>query len=215
MELIALPLRSSFLLHEHVRSLAGAIIQAMGSECVDGEGAPQKILRNCLICDEFGNSCVLFLLLNGKEVISSALLVSFNQISFRYTPKKHRGKGYATDILRKIEVAWRVTKFAPLWICSSSYMFNSNKRAGWTNDGVPNSDSVTQDWFPPEFAGRYQTRADEFTRPLLDDGYSYSEICSMALKTYGERDGADLDLLLSRWKPFETRKKLQKVSVPK
>jgi hypothetical protein len=110
----------------------------------------------------------IFLLTDGKQVLSSAMY-QYGKIITRWTPPRHRGKGYAREILRRIQTHYGRYAEIPLWIVSEEKMWASNLKLGWQEGQThtsPEDDHVERDFFPPEKKELY---ADEH----LEDEENY------------------------------------------
>jgi hypothetical protein len=217
MDLIALTLNSANLYDKKVSKLISYIIKQMSDE--ENGGEPQKILEMCQTLNKegvkaFGDGAILYLLVEKNQVLSTALASAYSQISFRWTPPKHRKKGYATKILQMIGDKWRITKIAPLWVCSYPRMENINKNAGWVNDGITNRDD-TQDWFPDWCADRYIKRRNEHHEAGTSHLDEMAELIKpgSGIRLATEEEDADIALYMTQFPQIVNRKKAQMVKV--
>lgn len=143
-------------------ALTRYVLTKMKEECQDGDAG-----LNALFLaqtgrqtgnDHLGGCMILFFLHEGKQVLSTAFVAWCNQVTYRWTPPKHRGKGYATEILRRIQALYAKCPETLLFVASNPITFNSNRRAGWLpSEGRVNLDG-SQDWFPPEKKALYERR---------------------------------------------------------
>lgn len=142
-------------------SLVRYVLTKMKDECQDGVAG----LQAYTLCKEMstsnkalGECMIVFFLHEGTQVLSTALVTWCNQVTYRWTPVKQRGKGYATEILRRIQALYAQSPETLLFVASNPVTFNSNKRAGWIpSEGRVNPDG-SQDWFPPEKKHLYERR---------------------------------------------------------
>jgi hypothetical protein len=142
-------------------ALVRYVLTKMKDECKDGTAG----LNAYSLCKEMstqnkalGESMIVFFLHEGSQVLSTAFVAWCNQVTYRWTPVKHRGKGYATEILRRIQALYATCPETLLFVASNPVTFNSNKRAGWVpSEGRVNPDG-SQDWYPPEKKALYERR---------------------------------------------------------
>jgi hypothetical protein len=110
----------------------------------------------------------MFFLTSAREVLSAAMLCSSNQISFIWTPPKHRRKGYSSELLSKVGDLWAAhTTSIPLWVCADKSVVGVPLKAGWVADGIANKDG-TMDYFPVALKDRYIQRGLEMAKHRHD-----------------------------------------------
>lgn len=148
-----------------VLNIIEQIASGMTKECGEAT-APQRIIDLARANNQngytlLGKTCGLFLLVEGRKILCSAMLCSATQISFRWTPPKHRRKGYASEILRRIGDLWKTLPNTPIWVASNNYLWKGNAKAGWVSQNLPNKDN-TQDWYPPWAVERYKKISDYY-----------------------------------------------------
>lgn len=182
---------------------------AMTEECgADSVGAAGMLL----VCKKFSRSDFaksngLFLLIEGKSVLATAMVSCANQLSFIWTPKPLRRKGYAATLLRMIGEVWESnTTLLPLWICADQGIIAVPKAAGWVNDGILNRDG-TQDFFPPSLAPRYICRRAYSLGSRLDFGDTMETFLRLNKNPHVE-EGKEWDAMMNKWRPQEVRKVL-------
>ena len=144
-------------------ALVRYVFKKMNDECKDGGSGLNSYdfaKEHSTINKAYGQSMIVFFLHEGTQVLSTAFVAWCNQVTYRWTPPKHRGKGYATEILRRIQALYATCPETLLFVASLPLTFNSNKRAGWLpSDGRMNPDG-TQDWVPPEKMALYKRRLE-------------------------------------------------------
>ena len=215
MELLCLTFTASSLRDPKVFKLLQTICLKMTQDCEADE--PIRVLNACdvLIREKkmaYPYSCCMFILTDGRQVLSTALVTCCRQISFRWTPPQHRKKGYALQMTKMIEESWKSTKVLPLWVASNDYMKPLNEKAGWVNDGLDNQDG-TLDWFPSWCADRYKKAVDDrdedisivdnARRLIVEEVYTDNELSQA--KDWGE--------YLKQFPPLLQRKKAQHLRV--
>lgn len=188
------------------------ICEQMANDCQAIE--PMKVLKLCDALvrqtqEAYPGSCCMFILTDGRQVLSTALLTMCNQISFRWTPPRHRKKGYCVVMTKMIEEAWKSTKVLPLWVCSNDYMKPLNEKAGWVNIGRINQDD-TQDWFPSWCAYRYRERLEKSEKTGEDIVDTLGTFLKLN-KNPNLRDSEDWKDFLKKFPSVAQRKKAQQL----
>ena len=107
---------------------------------------------------DYANKLGFFLLHDSKELYCASV-AEYSTILTRWVPPKHRGKGYATAMLKAIEGAFEGYTTLPVWIISYERMATINTRAGWVRNPDVNKNRHTgeidpsveeqHDWYPP------------------------------------------------------------------
>lgn len=172
-QFFAIPFSPSFLKEKKAINKLESIVCAMDKECNQGEEG-HCYATNCLRSGKKDHTLgILFLLVEGNQLLSSAFLKDASQVTYRWTPPSQRKKGYGVQILKLIEEVWAVTETRPLWVCSWPYMAKLNERAEWVKFPFPNEFDESQDWFPPQYLDRYTShweRQQAFRKknPLAD-----------------------------------------------
>jgi GNAT superfamily N-acetyltransferase len=146
-----------------------------------------------------------FFILHDDKNLYCASVMNKMAIQTRWVPPKHRGKGYATLMLRKIEEMVQAVphEHLALWIVSYRRMDGLNTRAGWLRSDVPGRDRHTGelpareedyqfDWFPPwaETAYRNACLSSKGQLPGWSKGY-WRDYYNF-VETYGGRKELDL-----------------------
>ena len=194
-------------------ALLNLIAEKMEKECGLGEGYLYDLMLLCKnekvakASGTFSHTHGFFLLHDGKELLCASYL-NWTRIITRWTPPKHRGKGYAGDILRGIEqcILLLPTTVLPLWVCSYERMNTINARVGWEMNpdintangcGDVSTTDGTHDWYPPSMRERY-IEAGRFDRKEMSkaerDAY-YSQAIKdwqVWLRRYGGSVNLDL-----------------------
>jgi len=137
----------------------------------------------------------MFLLTDGKEVLSSALY-NYGKILTRWTPPRHRGKGYAREILQRIRAHYGRYADLPMWIVSEEKMWASNLKLGWEEGQThtsPEGSHTERDFFPPEKKGLYgddylkdevnlRKYKEDYKRFVVDSMNDGMRVCELNLK---------------------------------
>jgi len=190
------------------------VVAKMTEECgEDSVGAAGMLLLCRKNSDtNFARSNGLFLLTEGKCLLATAMLSASNQLSFIWTPKGVRRKGYATTLLCRIGEVWeRHTTLLPLWICADQGCVGVPEKAGWIKDGLANKDG-TQDYFPPGLRARYVRRRLECLALRQDFGDTM-EVFLRLNKNPRTEENNEWVGLMNTWRPYEVRKALTGVRV--
>jgi hypothetical protein len=154
-----------------LKALVDLITEKMMKECqvTDMIWAMRDCMdpRNCVEFAEIdpdmtysGKAFGLFILTDGKEVLSTAAY-QLGRIISRWTPPKHRRKGYAREILKKIQTHYEEFSTLPLWIISEEKMWASNLGLGWQEGRTHVSEKdghLERDFFPPSKRDQYEDR---------------------------------------------------------
>lgn len=159
-DLFYIPFSAIAFKHEPTYRLLDGIVRHMAEECGgSSQGAYGIFLTSQRTASEgkdvFARSNGMYLLVEGNQVLTSAMLCSATQVSFIYTPPKHRRKGYSAELLRRVADGWmKHTTTLPLWICADTDVYGVPQKAGWVCDGTKNTDG-TMDFYHPLIADRY------------------------------------------------------------
>jgi hypothetical protein len=149
---------------------------------------------------------ISFVILHDGKNLYCASLMNRTGIQTRWVPPKHRGKGYATLMLRKIEEMIQAIphEHLPLWIVSYRRMDGLNTRAGWIRHTEPGTDRQTGelpareedyqfDWFPPWASDAYHDALANSRGQLPGWAKSFHAEYKTFVETYGgSKKGLDL-----------------------
>ena len=140
-----------------VLSIVDLLINKMTKECKVEDTL--WMMRETLKTPAASNFGLYVLTTDEGEIVCASAYWDSKLIT-RWTPKKHRRKGYATEMLKKIEERYTTTYAGlPLWIVSEEKMWESNKKTGWVDCGRatvgPVIDHEERDFCPASLKSLY------------------------------------------------------------
>jgi hypothetical protein len=216
-DLLFVPFSGVSFFHTKTNALIERVAQHMTDECGDdAEGALGMLLTSKRAArdgrENFSKSNGMFFLISGNEVLTTAMLCSSNQLSFIWTPPKHRRKGYSAELLSKVGDLWAATTTTiPLWVCADKKVVGVPRKAGWVCDGIANKDG-TMDYYPPSLADRYLSRRTECNAARKD--FADEAMVFLHLnKDPHEGQDAEWENFTRRFPQTDVRKRLSGVRV--
>jgi hypothetical protein len=163
-------------------SMLSLIFNKFDNQCLDDKGEKSissTVLDWAKVCcrtkkvTQAEGTAMWYLYTKTNEIVCVGLTVHIQQLTHRWTPPKHRGKGYATELLRRLGWIYSNTIGCPFWVCSYNRMDTINRRAGFEPFTHPNRDGTQDYTLPGSLWDRYAILNG--SQYKIEEGYAREE----------------------------------------
>jgi hypothetical protein len=152
--------------HKKAEPLMRLVFNKFDNHCIDEEGEKAgasdlfEACKSAIGAKKYGVSLWYLYKKDTTEMLCLGLIAKYQQLSHRYTPPKHRNKGYATELLCRIGYIYSKTNNSAFWVCSWKRMDTINRRAGFEPFSYPNRDGSQDYTLPGVLWDRYKILND-------------------------------------------------------